>query len=63
MEGFSPVSAAGGTIYGEAGGVPIAVDPGHAPVDLEESTARPWGLLNGHAIVVAEGDIYALSPQ
>ncbi|WP_046469592.1 hypothetical protein [Allosalinactinospora lopnorensis] len=63
VEGFAPVSAAGGTIYGEVGGVPVAAGPGQDPVDLDEDAARPWGLLNGHAIVVADGHLYALSPH
>lgn len=63
VEGLEPLSAAGDTVYGEIGGEPVALGPDGTRVDLEENTARPWGLLDGRAIVFAENHIYALSPQ
>ncbi|WP_148046329.1 hypothetical protein [Halostreptopolyspora alba] len=63
LEGLRPVSAAGDAVYGEIGGEPVAVGPDGARSDLEENTARPWGLLDGRAVVFAEDHIYALSPQ
>ncbi len=63
VDGFEPVSASGDTVYGERDGGPVALGPDGEAVDLEQETARPWGLLDGRAIVVAESHIYALSPQ
>ncbi|MBB4932130.1 hypothetical protein F4561_002950 [Lipingzhangella halophila] len=63
VDGFEPLSATGDTVYGEIGGDPVAAGPDGEPVDLEENTARPWGLLDGRAVVVADDHLYALSPQ
>lgn len=63
LEGFQAVSAAGGTVFGEAGGVAVATTAGAEPIELEGDVARPWGLLGGRAVVVADGDLYALAPE
>ncbi|GAA3735197.1 hypothetical protein HDA32_003959 [Spinactinospora alkalitolerans] len=63
LSGFIPVNAAGDTLYGELDGAPVAVGADGEPVELEEDTARPWGLLDGRAVVVADDDLYALSPE
>ncbi|GAA1770082.1 hypothetical protein [Streptomonospora arabica] len=63
LEGFEAVSAAGGTVFGEVGGVDVATTAGAEPIELEGDVARPWGLLGGRAVVVADGDVYALVPE
>ncbi|CAM3774289.1 hypothetical protein GCM10009799_13350 [Nocardiopsis rhodophaea] len=63
LEGFSPVSVAGDMVYGEAVGARVAVPAGGAPIDMDMDAVRPWGLLGDRAIVIANGDLYALSPE
>ncbi|WP_067968788.1 hypothetical protein [Nocardiopsis trehalosi] len=63
LEGFVPTSAAGDRVYGEAAGVPVAVGADAEPTDLPADVVRPWGLLDGRAVVIADGDLYALTPQ
>ncbi|PSK90256.1 hypothetical protein CLV63_12385 [Murinocardiopsis flavida] len=62
LGGFRPTSAAGPTLYGERKGVAVAVGRDGSPENLETGAARPWGLLDGHAIVMADDDLYALTP-
>lgn len=62
LGGFRPTSAAGPKLYGERKGVAVAVGRDGSPKNLETGTARPWGLLDGHAIVMADDDLYALTP-
>lgn len=57
---FIPQSITGTTIYGAANGVPIAITPGGKPVQLPPNTARPWGIVGGHAIVVHDSVVFAL---
>ncbi|MFD0776321.1 hypothetical protein ACFQZ2_20505, partial [Streptomonospora algeriensis] len=63
LEGFQVLSAAGDTVFGTAGGVAVATTAGAEPMELEGDVARPWGLLGGRAVVVADGDLYALVPE
>ncbi|MFC3997822.1 hypothetical protein ACFOVU_17945 [Nocardiopsis sediminis] len=63
LEGFAPGSAAGGFVYGEAAGAPVAVGPDADPVNLPADVVRPWGVLDGRAVIIADGDLYALSPE
>ncbi|MFC4565433.1 hypothetical protein ACFO4E_26550 [Nocardiopsis mangrovi] len=63
LEGFAPASAAAGFVYGEAAGASIAVGPDADPVNLPADVARPWGVIDGRAVVIADGDLYALSPE
>ncbi|QVQ53194.1 hypothetical protein J4H86_05270 [Spiractinospora alimapuensis] len=61
--GFHPVGAAGEDLYGELDGELTAVDADGSLSELAGDTARPWGLLGGRAVVVAERDIYVLPPE
>ncbi|TDQ49999.1 hypothetical protein [Actinorugispora endophytica] len=63
LPGFSPLSAAGGTLYGELDDGQVAVGADGEPIEMDQDAARPWGLLDGHAIVLADNDLYALSPN
>ncbi|MBV2366127.1 hypothetical protein ACFPZ0_24180 [Streptomonospora nanhaiensis] len=63
LEGFAPASAAGEVAFGDLDGAPVAVTADAAPIELEGDVARPWGLLDGRAVVVAGGDLYALLPE
>lgn len=63
VSGFEPASATGGMVYGSTGGVPVAVDAKGEPHEMEDGAARPWGLVDSRAVVVADGDLYALSPE
>ncbi|MFC7328818.1 hypothetical protein [Marinactinospora rubrisoli] len=63
VPGFTPVTAVGGTLFGELDGAEVAVEGDGDPEELEPDTAQPWGLLNGHAVVVAGDGIYALTPE
>lgn len=63
LAGFEAVSVSGDTVFGEVGGVAVATTAGAEPIELEGDVARPWGLLGGRAIVVANSDLYALVPE
>ncbi|RCV54659.1 hypothetical protein [Marinitenerispora sediminis] len=63
LSGFTPVTAAGDTLFGELDGAEVAVARDGDPVELEPDTAQPWGLLDGRAVVVAGDGLYALSPE
>ncbi|MDA0567220.1 hypothetical protein LG943_23290 [Streptomonospora sp. S1-112] len=63
LEGFASASAAGEVAFGELDGAQVAVTAGADPIELEGDVARPWGLLDGRAVVVAGGDLYALLPE
>ncbi|WP_246062207.1 hypothetical protein [Haloactinospora alba] len=63
VSGFEPANATGDVVYGSTGGVPVAVDAEGEPREMEDGAARPWGLVDGRAVVVADGDLYALSPE
>ncbi|GAB3204769.1 hypothetical protein ACQEU5_03270 [Marinactinospora thermotolerans] len=63
VPGFTPLTSAGDTLYGEVDGAPVALGHDGEPVELEEDTARPWGLLDGHAVVAGAGALYALAPE
>jgi len=58
--GFNPLSITGLTIYGTAGSDLVATSPGKKSHPLEPNTARPWGLVGSHAIVVHNNVLYAL---
>jgi hypothetical protein len=60
LANFSPLSIAGTTIYGTVNGTPYATTPGGASHPMAPDTARPWGILGGHAIVVQDSVLYAL---
>ncbi|GAB3491226.1 hypothetical protein GCM10027440_40110 [Nocardiopsis coralliicola] len=61
--GMAPVSASGGQVYGELDGGEVVVDASGETQEIAEGTAKPWGLLDGHAVVVAGGTAYGLTPE
>ncbi|WP_310910927.1 hypothetical protein [Lipingzhangella rawalii] len=63
VEGFAPTGASGEVIYGDIDDEPFAVDTSGEPEALPEDTARPWGLLDGRAVVAGDDHLYALSPE
>lgn len=62
-EGFAPSDAAGELIFGEQDGESVVVRADGTSVDTSPDAARPWGLLDGRAIVVSGDHLYALSPE
>ncbi|ASU84402.1 hypothetical protein CDO52_17790 [Nocardiopsis gilva YIM 90087] len=63
LNGFTPASVAGDLVYGDAGGAPVAIPADGDPIDMDRDAVRPWGLLDDRALVIADGDLYALSPE
>ncbi len=62
LPGFGPLSATGGVVYGELEESQVAVNAAGEITDMEPDTARPWGLLDGNAVVLADANLYALLP-
>jgi hypothetical protein len=61
FDGFQPVSTQRTSIYGNGpNGLTLIAPGGNAKV-LPEETARPWGIVAGHAIVVHQQVLYALA--
>lgn len=63
VEDFAVASAADGAVYGEIDGEPVVVGAEGEPQALQQDTVRPWGLLDGRAVVVANAHLYALIPE
>lgn len=63
VDGFAVANAVDDAVYGEIEGDPVAVGAEGDPLVLQENTVRPWGLLDGHAVVVADSHLYALIPD
>ncbi|GLU47615.1 hypothetical protein [Nocardiopsis ansamitocini] len=64
LSGFKPLSAAGDVLYGELDGEQVAVGADALPEEMEPNAARPWGLLDGRAVVVdGNNGLYALPPD
>jgi hypothetical protein len=61
LTGFQPVSTQRTAIYGNGGTGLTLITPGGKPKVLPAETARPWGIVAGHAIVVHEQVLYALA--
>jgi hypothetical protein len=59
---FSPVSITGTTIYGTVESKLFAVTPGRR-YPLPANTARPWGIVGSHAVVVHDSVVYALDKK
>ncbi|MEY9213907.1 hypothetical protein NI17_022380 [Thermobifida halotolerans] len=62
LSGFAPLSATGDVVYGELDDRQVAVDATGETTNMEPDTARPWGLLDGNAVVLADANLYALLP-
>jgi hypothetical protein len=60
---FTPQSITGTTIYGTVSGTPVATTPGGKSYPLAPNTARPWGIVGGHAMVVHNSVLYALDKK
>ena len=63
LEDFEPSVAADGVVYGELDGQSVAVESDGQSVELDEDTARPWGMLDDLAVVAADEYLYALPPE
>ncbi|GAA1115484.1 hypothetical protein GCM10009605_55940 [Nocardiopsis composta] len=63
VTGLVPESASDGRVFGEIDGDPVAVDGTGEASEIAPDTARPWGLLDGRAVVVAGETLYGLSPE
>jgi hypothetical protein len=60
---FKPQSITGATIYGVADGKQVAITPGKKSYVLPSDTARPWGIVGSHAIVVHDSVVFALDKK
>lgn len=63
LPGFKPLNAVDGVVYGELEDGQVAVNAAGEVTPMEPDTARPWGLLNGNAVVMADANLYALLPD
>lgn len=63
LPGFTPLNAVAGVVYGELEEDQVAVNAAGEVTPMEPDTARPWGLLDGHAVVMADANLYALLPD
>ncbi|MDX3006838.1 hypothetical protein PWY87_34550 [Kribbella solani] len=61
MPGFQPLSISGTTVYGMNGSEMVTTIPGSAAHRIPDNTARPWGIVGNHAIVVQGSYLYALN--
>ena len=57
---FAPLSITQTTVYGSVEDKPVTIVPGGKPITLPAPTARPWGIVGNHAIVVHASVLYAL---
>ncbi|WP_017596100.1 flagellar basal body-associated FliL family protein [Nocardiopsis potens] len=63
VTGLVPESASDGRVFGEIDGGAVAVDGTGEATEIDPDTARPWGLLDGRAVVAAGETLYGLSPE
>jgi hypothetical protein len=60
---FQPQSVTQTTIFGQVTGDLVSTVPGGKLTHLQPNTARPWGVVGDHAIVVHDSVLYALDKK
>jgi hypothetical protein len=60
---FQPQSVTQTTIFGQVSGDLVSTVPGGKLTHLQPNTARPWGVVGDHAIVVHDSVLYALDKK
>ena len=60
---FAPLSITQTTVYGSVEDKPVTIVPGGERITLPAPTARPWGIVGNHAIVVHASVLYALDKK